>query len=147
MGTTVEEIGKQIASGQNRAVQVPQKIPVYVSYFTAWPNKDGKVEFFDDVREEQNLPRFNANGLLDIGVRLRLALGPRRRVEIPAEQRRQIPRLRAAENQFLRLNRTGRINKQLVARLMPAFKRFHGIRINMPLQLPGVITLRPDHAL
>jgi murein L,D-transpeptidase YcbB/YkuD len=49
MGTTVEEIGKQIASGQNRAVQVPQKIPVYVSYFTAWPNKDGVIEYFDDV--------------------------------------------------------------------------------------------------
>lgn len=49
MGTTVEDIGKQIASGQNRAVQVPQKIPVYVSYFTAWPNKDGVVEYFDDV--------------------------------------------------------------------------------------------------
>ncbi len=49
MGTTVEEIGKQIASGQNRAVQVPQKIPVYVAYFTAWPNKAGAVEFFDDV--------------------------------------------------------------------------------------------------
>ncbi|PZU83335.1 MAG: peptidoglycan-binding protein [Shinella sp.] len=49
MGTTVGEIGKQIASGQNRAVQVPQKIPVYVSYFTAWPNKNGVVEYFDDV--------------------------------------------------------------------------------------------------
>lgn len=49
MGTTVEEIGKQIASGQNRAVQVPEKIPVYVSYFTAWPNKDGVIEYFDDV--------------------------------------------------------------------------------------------------
>ncbi|ATN34681.1 peptidoglycan-binding protein [Rhizobium sp. ACO-34A] len=49
MGTTVSEIGKQIASGQNRAVQVPQKIPVYVSYFTAWPNKNGVVEYFDDV--------------------------------------------------------------------------------------------------
>lgn len=49
MGTTTSEIAKQIASGQNRAVQVPQKIPVYVSYFTAWPNKDGAVEYFDDV--------------------------------------------------------------------------------------------------
>ena len=45
----VADIAKQIASGQNRAVQVPQKIPVYVSYFTAWPNKDGVVEYFDDV--------------------------------------------------------------------------------------------------
>ncbi|RYC12214.1 L,D-transpeptidase family protein [Ciceribacter ferrooxidans] len=49
MGTTVEDIGAQIAAGQNRAVQVPQKIPVYVSYFTAWPNKDGVIEYFDDV--------------------------------------------------------------------------------------------------
>ena len=28
---------------------MPQKIPVYVAYFTAWPNKDGVVEYFDDV--------------------------------------------------------------------------------------------------
>ena len=54
MGTTVEDIGRQIASGQNRAVQVPQKIPVYVSYFTAWPNKDGVVEYFDDVYERDS---------------------------------------------------------------------------------------------
>lgn len=54
MGTTVEEIGKQIASGQNRAVQVPEKIPVYVSYFTAWPNKDGVIEYFDDVYGRDN---------------------------------------------------------------------------------------------
>ncbi len=32
-----------------RRSQVPQKIPVYVAYFTAWPNKDGVVEYFDDV--------------------------------------------------------------------------------------------------
>lgn len=49
MGTTTAEIAKQIASGQNRAVQVPQKIPVYVAYFTAWPNKDGGLDYFDDV--------------------------------------------------------------------------------------------------
>ncbi|MGO6692419.1 murein L,D-transpeptidase [Rhizobium johnstonii] len=49
LGTTVDDVAKQIASGQNHAVRVPQKIPVYVSYFTAWPNKDGVVEYFDDV--------------------------------------------------------------------------------------------------
>ncbi len=48
LGTTVEDIGRQIAGGANKAVSTP-KIPVYVSYFTAWPNKDGKVEYFDDV--------------------------------------------------------------------------------------------------
>ncbi|MGE8104295.1 L,D-transpeptidase family protein [Allorhizobium sp. NPDC080224] len=62
MGTTVEEIGKQIASGQNRAVQVPQKIPVYVAYFTAWPNKDGVIEYFDDVysRDDHTAKAFKA---------------------------------------------------------------------------------------
>ncbi|MCF3642776.1 murein L,D-transpeptidase [Rhizobium sp. TRM95111] len=49
LGTTVEHIGAEIAQGGNKAVSVPERIPVYVSYFTAWPNKDGKVEYFDDV--------------------------------------------------------------------------------------------------
>ncbi|SIQ13765.1 Murein L,D-transpeptidase YcbB/YkuD [Rhizobium sp. RU20A] len=48
LGTSVEDIGRQIAGGANKAVSTP-KIPVYVSYFTAWPDKDGKVEYFDDV--------------------------------------------------------------------------------------------------
>jgi murein L,D-transpeptidase YcbB/YkuD len=49
LGTTVQKVGEQIASGQNRAIQVPKKVPVYIAYFTAWPNKDGQVEYFDDV--------------------------------------------------------------------------------------------------
>lgn len=49
LGTTVDQVGAEIAKGRNKAVSVPERIPVYVSYFTAWPNKDGKVEFFEDV--------------------------------------------------------------------------------------------------
>jgi len=49
LGITEEDVGKQIAGGQNKQVSVPEKIPVYASYFTAWPNKDGVVEYFDDV--------------------------------------------------------------------------------------------------
>lgn len=73
-------------------------------------------------------------------------LGPSR-VEITTEQRRQIPRLRAAENQLLRLNRSRRVHKQLITGPMPALQRFNRIRVNMPFQLPGMITLSPDHAL
>ncbi len=29
--------------------KVPQKIPVYVAYFTAWPNADGKVGYYEDM--------------------------------------------------------------------------------------------------
>jgi murein L,D-transpeptidase YcbB/YkuD len=49
LNTTVADVAKEIGTGQNHAVQVPQKIPVYVAYFTAWPNKNGVVEYFDDV--------------------------------------------------------------------------------------------------
>jgi murein L,D-transpeptidase YcbB/YkuD len=51
LGTTLDDVAAQIADGRNKGVQVPQKIPVYVAYFTAWPNKDGAVEYFDDVYE------------------------------------------------------------------------------------------------
>ncbi len=49
LGVSIDEVASEIASGRNKALPVPQKIPVYVSYFTAWPNKDGKVEYFGDV--------------------------------------------------------------------------------------------------
>ncbi len=49
LGTTVEDIGRQIAGGANKAVSVPTRIAVHVAYFTAWPNEAGEVEFFDDV--------------------------------------------------------------------------------------------------
>ncbi len=49
LNTTVDDVAKQIATGQNKAVSVPQKFPVYIAYFTAWPNKDGVVQYFNDV--------------------------------------------------------------------------------------------------
>ncbi|MFD1743942.1 murein L,D-transpeptidase [Rhizobium helianthi] len=49
LGISEQELASKIAQGKNLAIQVPQKIPVYVAYFTAWPNKDNKVEYFDDV--------------------------------------------------------------------------------------------------
>ncbi len=49
LNTTVEKIGQEIATGKNHAVQVPQKFPIYIAYFTAWPDKNGVVQYFDDV--------------------------------------------------------------------------------------------------
>ena len=49
LGTSVADVQKNIDMGRNHAVQVKGNIPVYIAYFTAWPNKDGKVEYFDDV--------------------------------------------------------------------------------------------------
>ncbi|MGV3551911.1 L,D-transpeptidase family protein [Rhizobium sp.] len=49
MNMTVPEIEAEIAGGKNKQVKVPEKFPVYIAYFTAYPNKDGVVEYFDDV--------------------------------------------------------------------------------------------------
>ncbi|MXN43632.1 L,D-transpeptidase family protein [Shinella kummerowiae] len=49
LGVSEDEVGKEIAAGRNKALSVKADIPIYVAYFTAWPNKDGKVEYFDDV--------------------------------------------------------------------------------------------------
>ncbi len=49
LGVSEEEIGKEIAAGRNKALNVKADIPIYIAYFTAWPNKDGVVEYFDDV--------------------------------------------------------------------------------------------------
>lgn len=49
LGTTTEEVGKQIASGRNGRKNLSSKIPVYVSYFTAWPEADGSVGYHEDI--------------------------------------------------------------------------------------------------
>ncbi|CAD7045263.1 peptidoglycan-binding protein [Pseudorhizobium endolithicum] len=49
LGVSEQEIGAKIAKGKNIGETVSDRIPVYVAYFTAWPNKDGVVEYFDDV--------------------------------------------------------------------------------------------------
>lgn len=54
LGTSLDDVAKQIAGGRNKAVPLPTKIPVYVAYFTAWPNKDGVVEYFNDVYDRDS---------------------------------------------------------------------------------------------
>jgi len=49
LGVSEADVGKEIASGRNKAIGVKADIPIYVTYFTAWPDKDGKVQYFDDV--------------------------------------------------------------------------------------------------
>lgn len=49
LGQTVEEVSAAIATGKTTGEALPSPVPVYVTYFTAWPNEDGTVEYFDDV--------------------------------------------------------------------------------------------------
>jgi len=48
-GWSLDRINSQIESGERRIVKLEQKIPVYVTYITAWVNKDGSVNFRRDV--------------------------------------------------------------------------------------------------
>ena len=54
MGTKVNKINSLIAKGKNRAMRVPKKLPVYISYFTAWPNADGEVKYYPDIYDRDN---------------------------------------------------------------------------------------------
>ncbi|MCD1634853.1 L,D-transpeptidase family protein [Martelella mediterranea] len=49
LGVPESDIDDYIATGKNTPVDVPEKFPVYVAYFTAWPDDTGKVQYYDDV--------------------------------------------------------------------------------------------------
>ena len=46
---TPERIRKAINKGTTQSVRLPEPIPVYLLYFTAWVDDDGTVEFRDDI--------------------------------------------------------------------------------------------------
>ena len=49
LGKSKDYVSSRISGGQNEQEQVTGDIPVYVSYFTAWPESDGSVAFYTDV--------------------------------------------------------------------------------------------------
>lgn len=55
--TSVESVNQEIAGGAKKEVPVPEEVPVYVAYFTAWPTADGIVHYYDDIynRDAQTL--------------------------------------------------------------------------------------------
>lgn len=48
LGADIEHIEQKLKRGHSTE-RVTRKIPVYVAYFTAWPNMDGEVEYFGDI--------------------------------------------------------------------------------------------------
>ena len=50
LGKSVDYIADKLKKGHSME-RTTLKIPVYVAYFTAWPDKNGKVEYFGDVYE------------------------------------------------------------------------------------------------
>ncbi|MEM1317328.1 MAG: L,D-transpeptidase family protein [Pseudomonadota bacterium] len=49
LGTRVDDVAAEIFDGKNKRRNLSTKLPVYVSYFTAWPTSEGKVQYFGDI--------------------------------------------------------------------------------------------------
>jgi len=53
LGTSVDYVADKLKGGHSTE-NVTRTIPVYVAYFTAWPDMSGKVEYFDDVYDRDS---------------------------------------------------------------------------------------------
>ncbi|MFA6157163.1 murein L,D-transpeptidase [Mesorhizobium sp.] len=53
LGTSVDYVAEKLKHGHS-SEDVTRKIPVYVAYFTAWPDMSGKVEYFNDVYDRDS---------------------------------------------------------------------------------------------
>ncbi|MEP2557819.1 MAG: L,D-transpeptidase family protein, partial [Rhizobiaceae bacterium] len=49
LGSDVNHVASKLAGGRNKTQQLDKKIPVYVAYFTAWPDENGDVKFYNDM--------------------------------------------------------------------------------------------------
>lgn len=68
LGTSVDHVTEKLKKGHS--TEKTRKIPVYVAYFTAWPDKNGKVEYFADI--------------YDRDARVKLALDKTEDVRVPS---------------------------------------------------------------
>ena len=48
-GWNARKIDRMVASGRNQRVNLKTKIPVHLTYFTAWPRSSGEIAFLDDM--------------------------------------------------------------------------------------------------
>ena len=49
LGIQKDDIGAYLASGKTNRKNLAQKMPVFLTYMTAWPDENGKVQYFDDM--------------------------------------------------------------------------------------------------
>lgn len=54
LGKPVGHIAERIATGKNNSEPVTARIPVYLVYFTAWPEDDGSIGYHDDIYDRDS---------------------------------------------------------------------------------------------
>jgi len=51
---TPEKIDAAMSAGTEKWVQLKNKIPVHIGYFTAWVNEQGEIHFYEDIYKRDN---------------------------------------------------------------------------------------------
>jgi L,D-transpeptidase YcbB len=49
LGWNAEKVASNVEMGDSHSVVLKEKVPVYLTYFTAWPTPDGKIQYFHDI--------------------------------------------------------------------------------------------------
>ena len=65
LGLSSQEVAKRIDSGRSQSAKVKTDIKVHITYFTAWPDQNGKVVYYDDVygRDQRMESAFSATAV------------------------------------------------------------------------------------
>lgn len=51
LGWDRSKIDEMTDSPDSQSIALPKKIPIYLTYFTAWPDETGKMRYFNDIYE------------------------------------------------------------------------------------------------
>jgi L,D-transpeptidase YcbB len=49
LGWTAEEVAAKVESKGSETVRLKQKLPVHITYFTAWPDEQGNIVYYNDI--------------------------------------------------------------------------------------------------
>jgi L,D-transpeptidase YcbB len=65
LGLSAGEVAKRIDSGRSQSAKVRDDIKVHITYFTAWPDQNGKIVYYDDVygRDQRMESAFSATAV------------------------------------------------------------------------------------
>jgi L,D-transpeptidase YcbB len=51
LGLTDADVEARLAGGETENVRLPTKLPVHLTYFTAWPDDSGNIRYYSDIYE------------------------------------------------------------------------------------------------
>ena len=49
LGWNAEEVDRNVDGRKSQSVKLAAKVPVHLTYFTAWPDESGKITYFADI--------------------------------------------------------------------------------------------------